>query len=183
VTTKRYRRENGEYCIDVKIQQIKQLYNEKDPAPFRERDLDVHFVEYIVSSYEEFSIKTPLKLVLHVAGDVLDESQRVDIKKSIYDFFRYEKILQKKKLKKIIKRGQFFLFLGIMGLLICLFLSELVIFYFPETKFGNFVSHGFIIAAWVALWRPIELILYDWWPCLDKIRIFNKLTNTQVEFK
>jgi len=178
--TERYRKEDNIYCIDVKIHQLKQIYNEKDPAPFRYRDLDDDFVDYVVSSAEEFSIKTPLKLVLHVSDEALPEASKEEAGKSISEYFAYEQELQRKKLKKIIKRGQFFLFLGIIGLLVCLILSEIVLFYDPNTKIGNFISHGFIIAAWVALWRPIELILYDWWPCLDKIKVFRKLKDVSV---
>jgi hypothetical protein len=26
------------------------------------------------------------------------------------------------------------------------------------------IREGFLIGGWVAMWRPLEVFLYDWWP-------------------
>lgn len=36
----RYRREEGAVCIDLRLRSERQLFDLRDPAPFRERDLD-----------------------------------------------------------------------------------------------------------------------------------------------
>jgi hypothetical protein len=33
----------------------------------------------------------------------------------------------------------------------------------------------------VALWRPLEILLYDWWPMLADARLFDRLANMAVE--
>ena len=42
----RYRVEGGRSCIDPNVRQSRQLFDTRDPAPFRERDLDADVVEY-----------------------------------------------------------------------------------------------------------------------------------------
>jgi hypothetical protein len=37
-----------------------------------------------------------------------------------------------------------------------------------------------VIGAWVALWRPIEIFLYDWWPIRAEARLFDRLSQMEV---
>lgn len=50
----RYKHENDNIIIEVGVRNSRQLFNEREPAPFRERDLDQEFVSYLVSVDEEF---------------------------------------------------------------------------------------------------------------------------------
>ena len=47
--------------------------------------------------------------------------------------------------------------------------------------YQNFLKEGLIIMGWVAMWKPLELILFDWWPLYDKMRVFKKIINASVE--
>ena len=53
----RYKREKANVIIEIGVKNSRQLFNERDPAPFRERDLDPQFVIYLVSAVEEFPLQ------------------------------------------------------------------------------------------------------------------------------
>lgn len=36
------------------------------------------------------------------------------------------------------------------------------------------------IAGWVAMWRPMELLLYDWWPIRAEVRLLQRLATMPV---
>ena len=40
---------------------------------------------------------------------------------------------------------------------------------------------GLIICGWVAMWRPIQIFLYDWWPILGDRRLFDRLSRMPVQ--
>ena len=42
------------------------------------------------------------------------------------------------------------------------------------------VKESFVIGGWVALWRPLEIFLYDWWPILAEARLFDRLGEMDV---
>jgi hypothetical protein len=44
------------------------------------------------------------------------------------------------------------------------------------------VAWGREIGGWVAMWRPLEIFLYDWWPVVSDIRLFRRLAKTPVRF-
>jgi len=37
------------------------------------------------------------------------------------------------------------------------------------------------IAGWVAMWRPMQIYLYDWWPVRQRGRVYAKLSQMPVE--
>ena len=44
------------------------------------------------------------------------------------------------------------------------------------------VKELFIILGWVALWRPAELLLYEWFPIRKKTRLFERLAESDISF-
>jgi hypothetical protein len=37
------------------------------------------------------------------------------------------------------------------------------------------VREGVTILGWVALWRPLEVALYDWWPLWERGRLLRRV--------
>ena len=33
-----------------------------------------------------------------------------------------------------------------------------------DTRFAGVARESLLIGGWVAMWRPLEVFLYDWWP-------------------
>ena len=33
-----------------------------------------------------------------------------------------------------------------------------------DTRFARMASESLLIGGWVAMWRPLEVFIYDWWP-------------------
>ena len=47
-------------------------------------------------------------------------------------------------------------------------------------SFTAVLREGFIIGGWVAMWRPLEVFLYDWWPIRGDIRLLDRLAAMPV---
>ena len=45
------------------------------------------------------------------------------------------------------------------------------------------VSESLIIGGWVALWRPMEIFLYDWWPIRADARLYDRLAAMPVSLR
>ena len=44
-------------------------------------------------------------------------------------------------------------------------------------------GEGFLIAGWVSLWHPVEILLYEWWPISRRIRIYESSMHMDIVFK
>jgi hypothetical protein len=61
----------------------------------------------------------------------------------------------------------------------CLTLGSLVPIAGPSAA-GNILREGLTICGWVAMWRPLEIYLYDWWPLLVERRRLERLSRLRV---
>src|SRR3990167_5062955 len=108
----RYRVENGKTCIDIRLKTPLQLFDSRDPAPFRERELDEQAVEYLVAAAEDISFKHPLKIALSFSeGAEKQEIESEAIAQAIHNHFDYELDIIHMQLKRTRKRGQIFMFI------------------------------------------------------------------------
>ena len=51
---------------------------------------------------------------------------------------------------------------------------------FSKENYATLVSESLIIGGWVALWRPIEIFLYDWWPIRAEARLYDRMGEMEV---
>jgi len=177
---RRYRVENGKVFIEIKLKTSKQLFDARDPAPFRERDLDDDAVRYIVAAAEEFSPTTPLKILIYLSEVEEPRPEGDAIKEAIHSFFGYESELLRRTIRLTLKRGRTFLMIGLATLVIFLVLAELTQFV-ANSSLRFILREGLVITGWVAMWRPIELFLYDWWPLAEKHKYYQNLQKAEVE--
>lgn len=178
----RYRRREGKRLIEVRIKNPLQLFDAKDPAPFRERELDDDFVEYIVSSAQEFSISTPLKVVIYIGEPEGSELNREAILEAIHSFFIFEIELKKRKLKQFLKRAQAVFAIGLFILAVCVSAAQSIVVPQPPGAIG-ILREGVVIFGWVSIWKPIEFFLYDWYPLFEEIRFYKKLLITEIDIQ
>ena len=160
--------------IELKLTEIQQLFNSMDPSPFHERDLDHDAEQFILSWAQEFSIRTPLKLLIHLekAPKGIEET-RLLAEESIQHYFKYQADLTGREFRQLMKEGRIALLIGLSFLAVCEFIAQ----YFTESDSAGsaIVLHGFTVIGWVAMWRPLEIYLYRWWPVLRRQKIFQNL--------
>lgn len=180
-TTKdRYRLENGKNCIDIRLRSPLQLFDSRDPAPFRERELDENAVQYLIAAAEDIPFKHPLKVVFHFSENPEQGQVESDaIATAVRNHFDYETDLLRMQLKRTRKKGEVFMLIGLVLLAICLSLSQLVR-PMPDFWMKPILYEGLLIGGWVAMWRPIDVLLFDWWPLIEKMRYSKKLAVTEV---
>lgn len=183
--SQRYKVENGVHVIEVRVKSALQLFDARDPAPFRERDLDDDFAEYILSSAEELSTSQFLKVLIYVTDAGTERMEKKEIADAIHAHFSYQHELKRKQLTKLFRTGQLFLLIGLIGLFACLGLANLIST--PTETVSSeplrILREGLVILGWVAMWKPFELVLFDWWPMYDRMRLFRKMENTEIEVK
>ncbi len=182
IKTERYKHEKDNFIVEVGVKNSRQLFNERDPAPFRERDLDPQFVIYLVSAMEEFPLRTKIKIrILSADENDLKPENSLVIREAIQTYFQYESKLAQLKLRKRHRTARIFFLIGLFTLIVCLTAAEFMNTVKSVPAIANVVSVGFVIVGWVAMWRPIEDLLYSWWPIREQRLYFDKIASTDVE--
>jgi hypothetical protein len=172
-------RSMAEAKIEVNLNRLAQLFNSLDPSPFHERDLDRDAEEYIVGSAEEISRQGPLNLVIHLPADQLPQTGTPGLGTAIHNYFAYRATHERRRLRLLFRDGRTALITGLAFLFCCVLLRELA-FSFGHGAISDIVGESMLIIGWVAMWRPLEIFLYEWVPLLRRCRILAKLSKMPV---
>jgi len=167
--------------IEVRIRDVRQLFDAMDPSPFREKDLDPNAEEYIVDSLKELPSRKPCTLVVHLdqPTGLPDEAKLIAEAVRVH-FVRRAQVFQR-NLHRLMRRGVISLAIGIAFLIVIFGIVELVGKLLGEGAVALLSREGLIIVGWVAMWRPLEIFLYDWWPILGERRIRERLSRIEVK--
>ena len=178
----RYRVEDGRWCIDLEVRHSRQLFDTRDPAPFRERDLDADAVQYLLTSAQEIPQARPLALVVTITEEPEPRLPPAVIVEAVHGHFVYEEAQVERRLREHLRRGQLILGVGLTVLVVFLTLAEFTSS-LPMGHVREIVREGLVITGWVAMWRPLEVLLYDWWPLIDERRRVRRLLAAPVSIR
>jgi hypothetical protein len=166
--------------IEVRVGDLMQLFNAIDPSPFRERDLDPKAEEFIVNWARSVSRHKSLALRVHLdrpAG--LPEDPAV-LRDAIRQFFRHRAESSRQKLRQLFRIGRTSIMIGIVFLAATVGLGDAVEHALRGRRVGEIVRESLLIGGWVAMWRPLEIFLYDWWPIRAEAQLFDRLSAMPV---
>ena len=104
------------------------------------------------------------------------------IEEAVRNYFAYRAKLNQLEFKRLLKQGRTSLIIGLLFLAACLFLSELM-FRQDEGTLARIFRESLTIAGWVAMWGPMQIFLYDWWPLRRLGKIYESLSRMPVELK
>lgn len=167
--------------IELRLGDLHQLFDSMDPSPFHERDLDPEAQEFIVSWAREAPADAPLRLVIHLARPPagLDDPEG-SITDSIRHYFTYRAGLTRRELRQLLRDGRSSLLIGLAFLTACQLLPPLLLPSGPGT-WQALAREGLAILGWVAMWHPLDLLLYRWWPVRRTLRLYRKLAQLEIE--
>jgi hypothetical protein len=165
--------------IEVHVSELKQLFNAIDPSPFRERDLDPHAEEFIADWAKEASPSATLGLAVYLDRPAGLPDEPAELREAIHEFFRHRAELARQRLRALFRRGRTSLVIGLCALGVSLAAGNLVGAVFSN-HIAEILKEGLLIGGWVAMWRPIEIFLYDWWPIRGEAVLADRLSVMPV---
>jgi hypothetical protein len=176
-----YRQEQDAYIIEMRLTDLRQLFNSLDPAPFIEKDLDDDAESYIVESVRDFHLSTPLRLVIHLPQATPAESVR-GVPEAVRNYFSYRAARAEREFKFTLRQGRQSLLIGLAFLFVCVSIRR-VLELTTQGTFAELIQEGLLISGWVAMWRPFQIFLYDWWPIRLKRQVYEKIRAMPIEVR
>jgi hypothetical protein len=164
--------------MELSLRRIEQFFNSLDPAPFAERDLDAHAESYLVSWAQELPRDTPLDLTLHLQEPPTGPEGWVEA--AVQHNFAERERFQRIELRRLLRQGRTSLMIGVTFLAVCLYLSQWLLRATSDGLVGGLMRESFTVAGWVAMWRPMQTYLYDWWPMAAQIRLYRRMSQMPV---
>ena len=166
------------HTISLKLRDVNQLFNSMDPSPFIEKDLDDKAEEFIVSWAQEFPPKAQVRLRIYLDQWPAEDPKEL-VAEAVHNHFAHRAKITDLEFRRLLRQGRTSLFIGLLFLSACLVLSKLL-----GREAGTWAAvarESLTIAGWVAMWRPMQIYLYDWWPVRRRSRIYAKLSHMPVQ--
>jgi hypothetical protein len=170
-------------AIQIKVEEVTQLFNTLDPFPFRDRDLDKDAEEFIVGWARELPKHQPIQIVIHVPRLETQKADVGQITEALNRYFEYRASNLSLELKALFRVGRLSLLIGLVVLALCLLLGRFFVTVLADSELGRYLSEGLIILGWVANWKPIEIFLYEWWPLAQRRNLYRELSHAHVEIR
>jgi hypothetical protein len=178
-----YRIEGDATLIELNLDRVDQLFNSFDPAPFLAKDLDGDAEEWIVGALSELPEDRKTRLVIHLPASEAESKQAQGLSDAIHNYFAYRASTAARDLRVEFQRGRTSLMIGLAFLVACTALRELLLATLSETILRHGLNEGLLIVGWVAMWRPLEIYLYDWWPHRRRRSLFERLAQIDIEVR
>ena len=164
----------------IHVGEMRQLFNAMDPAPFRERDLDPAAVAYILDWGRETRAGQPLGLVVRLSREAPTAESCSQLGDAFHAYFRQRAVSTRRQLRHLFRVGRISLVIGLAFLASAIVVGETIAGFIASERYALIVQESFVIGGWVALWRPLEIFLYDWWPIRAEARLHDRLAEMEV---
>lgn len=169
----------GPHRIEVRVRNIGQLFNSMDPSPFIEKELDAEAEEFIVGWAKELPPEADVTLAFHVVDLQDAATTQALLAEAMKNFFEYKLQWTRRRLGLLTRNGWRDLGRGLLFLAGSIVVANLL-----EPYAGNpswaIIKESVIIGGWVAMWRPMEIFLYERWPLQRLCALYGKLARAPV---
>ncbi len=175
----RTRHELSEGPIQVRVATVEHLFNPMDPSPLGERSLDQEVADWIEEWAEDLDRGHPVDVEIYVADGRLDGREEAIIS-GLHHHFGYREWQTGCQLRKLLREGRISLVIGLVALAGFNAVSRLI---GSSTNPVIQVAHeGLSVLGWVSMWKPLEILLYDWWPIRHERRAWRRLVGSTITF-
>jgi hypothetical protein len=166
--------------LEIYLADIRRLFNSLDPAPFLERELDPNAADYIVEWAEELTGTGPLALVVKLGTPLDPEDDPTAIERSVREHFQRRAAATRRSLRHMLRLGRISLLISLLVIGPVIVIAESAAHFVHTERYAALIENSLVIGVWVALWRPLEIFLYEWWPIRAEARLFDRLSQMNV---
>ncbi len=172
------------YDITLHLENLEQFFRVPEPDPF---DPQVRFssgLDTIIGELKPAALIKKVRARIILPPDQITPDVEQKLREALTRYCQHQIREQRQDLISLRWQGIKALQNGVIFLAVCLLLSTFMesAEFLPEwlRRFGG---EGFLIAGWVSLWHPIEILLYEWWPISRQIHIHESIMRMEIIFK
>ena len=169
---------NDPLVIELTLKSSAEVFDAAMPACLGPKVFHEDIAEHLLEQVAAAPGAAPVKLIVNLPA--AEAAQADAISAAVRAYFEDCRDVEQRRLRRILWDGRFVLVIALTFLLLGNVLGESIRAAFTG-RFANAVANGLEIFSWVAMWRPAELLLYDWVPVRRKKSLLARLANMEIE--
>jgi len=164
--------------IKIYLESTNQMLFDED-GKYRKRKIRKDAEEFMIEEAKAFDRKTLIKVFIYIpAKEAVNKDRFIS---AIHQHFAYCKAKTARERKRTIQYGWRILAIAFVILGIALSLSQMLANFFPHNSIAGTAIESLNILGWVAFWKPVELLLYDWYPFSRDMALYTQLEQSEVQ--
>lgn len=167
--------------LRLSIDTLGELFDSLDPAPHYERDLDAHAEQFLVDWASEKPKDVPLHLNIHMRHWPPEAAAEEWIQDAVQHHFEEMARLARGEFHALLRTGRTSLAIGLAFLMACVMSGNVLAGLLPGNTWPQLVRETLSIGGSVAMWRPMQIYLYDWWPLKARENLYRRMSRMRVE--
>ena len=166
--------------LELRVHELAQLFNSMDPTPFHNKALDREAEAFIESWARGVPPKAQVHLTVHLQNMPAQEDPTALVTEAIHNHFTDKADIGRRDLSDLFWQGRISLLIGLAFVAVCLVAAE-AIGQLGTSSAYTIARESLTIVGWVAMWLPMQLFLYDWWPLVRRIQTSKALAHARVK--
>jgi hypothetical protein len=165
------------HVLELTLKSQSELLDGMAPSCFGGQILRHEIADYFLEQIAAIPRKKPIKLILYFPEAEFVQADH--IARVIKEYFESCRSIEQRRLHRVLRDGRVALLMGLVVLFIANGLAEGI----RATSLRRLpieLANGLEIFGWVALWRPAELLLYEWIPVRSKKNQLARLAAMEV---
>ena len=91
-----------------------------------------------------------------------------------HEFFTHRAQAARRRLRHLLSIGRISVLVAMVFLAVAVGLGDFVASAMKGQRLGQMLREDLMICGWVARWRPLEILLYGWWPIRTEARLYDR---------
>ncbi|MCJ8144525.1 hypothetical protein MKI84_16490 [Ancylobacter sp. A5.8] len=169
--------------IDIHLRHLRNFFSTPEVDPFEGEHIDEAGIDQIIDELRAGRIwrRRRVRAVLHVPAGEETASLAPRIAEALVNYCDKHVQYSRRKLNEVRADGLRALAVGVLFLALCIGLAGAIEKLIGSDSLASrFLVEGAIIAGWVGLWRPIEILLFDWWPYALDVKLYGDLRAMDI---
>jgi hypothetical protein len=175
----RFDRAANRYHVDVAIDYYREVYNEWDFSPFRNRDLDRTLMEYLEECSREIPLRAGIAITFHLPRDLRDAVKEERSIAGLKNYFGYELLKAAGRRRRYVRRFALYLLSGMVFLIGAYLAQTFLRGPFPM----RVLPEGLLIGGWVLFWEAFSILFFRSRDVTERMRHLRRFVGARILYE
>lgn len=168
----------NDVVIDIQSDNVAALFHPFDPSPLSRRAVSSEVDEYVVLRVSDLppNASASLRILLPTS----EAACCADVQEAFRAHYAASVARQRRALKQHFREAAFMLLKGVVFAVILISIAKSIAA-LSDSLIMNKIAGGLSLIVWVSLWRPVDMLIYEWRPIMNEVKFRERLAAIKVQ--
>lgn len=172
-------KENGNFIIEVSLEDYSELFNGWDASPIRRKDLEPELLDYLEQSGTEIPIKEKVEICFYLPNEVKDLEKEQKSLLAVKNNFKVVLFFIQRNLTKGYRQMSIYIILSIIFITFAYLFKSIQ----NLVLLSSILREGLFIGGWVFLWEAFSIFSFTTHEERKRRKIFYRFLESEIYFK